>query len=97
MSKVLDRLDSVPVPTAPPRLTAADRCQGRALTMNATNQLVKGPCGAQAFIRAVFPDGASLEFCKHHGDALAVGLVGSGAVLHDQSGDINEKPSQSSV
>jgi hypothetical protein len=54
-------------------------------------------CSAQAFMRAVFPDGAELLFCGHHGREYAPVLAGKGVELEDHTELINEQASQSSA
>ena len=51
-------------------LTVADRCD---------------KCGAQAFMRAVFPGGGELLFCGHHGREYAAALSGSSVQLVDET------------
>lgn len=55
-------------------LTVADRCDR---------------CGAQAFMRAVFPGGGELLFCGHHGREYAAALAGSSVALMDETDRIN--------
>jgi hypothetical protein len=61
-------------------LTEADRCDR---------------CGAQAFLRAEFPDGSDLLFCGHHGREYAPVLAAQGAHVVDETDRINESPSPS--
>ena len=68
-----------PDPTMTP-LTVADRCD---------------KCGAQAFMRAVFPGGGELLFCGHHGREYAAALSGSSVQLVDETDRLNERPSPS--
>jgi hypothetical protein len=58
-------------------LTHADRCDR---------------CGAQAFYRAVLPNG-ELLFCAHHGRAHAARLAEVAVAIHDGTAAINGKPS----
>ncbi len=54
----------------PEPLTAADRCDR---------------CGAQAYVRAVFPEGTDLLFCAHHGREAAPLLAARGIEVQDGS------------
>jgi len=58
-------------------LSVADRCD---------------KCGAQAFMRAVFPGGGELLFCGHHGREYAAALSGSSVQLVDETGRLNDRP-----
>lgn len=58
-------------------LTVADRCD---------------KCGAQAFMRAVFPGGGELLFCGHHGREYAAALSGSSVQLVDETERIDVAP-----
>ena len=51
-------------------LRAADRCDR---------------CGAQAYVRALLPDGGELLFCAHHGRKHAEALKSRGAAIVDES------------
>jgi hypothetical protein len=56
-----------------PALTPADRCDR---------------CGAQAYIRAVLPDG-ELLFCAHHGRRFAAKLREVAADIQDETGTLS--------
>lgn len=58
-------------------LTVADRCD---------------KCGAQAFMRALFPGGGELLFCGHHGREYAAALSGSSVQLVDETDRLHERP-----
>ena len=83
------------VPSFPP-LTAADRCESQATVLLENGQTGRGPCGAQAFIRAVLPSGFDLPFCVHHGDELAASLLAQGAQIIDGRAKVNLKPTDPS-
>ncbi len=51
-------------------LRAADRCDR---------------CGAQAYVRALLPDGGELLFCAHHGRKHADALKSKGAEIVDET------------
>ncbi|GAA3600664.1 hypothetical protein GCM10022223_15380 [Kineosporia mesophila] len=82
-----------------PALTAADRCDATTTTIRegsgSANPRV--PCGAQAYVTALFPSGSTLQFCAHHGHNLEASLVQKGAVIRDDSGVLqqNTKPGAS--
>ena len=58
-------------------LRAADRCDR---------------CGAQAYIRALLPDGGELLFCVHHGRKHTTALMSRGAALVDESARLDAPP-----
>ncbi len=58
-------------------LRAADRCDR---------------CGAQAYIRALLPDGGELLFCVHHGRKHTSALKSRGAALVDESPRLDVPP-----
>lgn len=58
-------------------LRAADRCDR---------------CGAQAYIRALLPDGGELLFCVHHGRKHTTALKSRGAALVDESDRLEVPP-----
>lgn len=58
-------------------LRAADRCDR---------------CGAQAYIRAMLPDGGELLFCVHHGRMHTTALKSRGAALVDESARLDVPP-----
>lgn len=49
-------------------------------------------CGAQAFVRAVFPT-TDLMFCAHHGHEFRVKLASTALFVEDNTESINKKPS----
>jgi hypothetical protein len=61
-------------------LTAVDRCDR---------------CGAQAFMRAVFPDGTDLLFCGHHGREFAPILGARGVEIVDETERLQAEPAPS--
>jgi hypothetical protein len=63
------------VATAVP-LTALDRCD---------------TCGAQAYVRAVLPNGQDLLFCGHHANTHRPGLVMAGALFQDETSRLSVK------
>jgi hypothetical protein len=71
-------------PTAAP-LTLADRCDAAAVLGGPDGRTGRGPCGAQAFVRAVLPSGNDLVFCAHHGREHEVALAAAGATIHDET------------
>lgn len=62
---------------APAPLRAADRCDR---------------CGAQAYVRALLPDGGELLFCAHHGRLHAEALKSKGAAILDESDRLAASP-----
>lgn len=58
-------------------LRAADRCDR---------------CGAQAYVRALLPDGGELLFCAHHGRKHAEALKSRGASIVDESNRLDAAP-----
>jgi len=80
---------------AAPSTPVAERPTGDYAPMTAMDRCDR--CGAQAYMRAVFPGGADLTFCGHHGREYAAALAGSSVQLLDYTDTINEKPSQSSA
>ena len=84
----LDKAVRPAPPTAVP-LTLADRCDAAAVRGGANGRTGRGPCGAQAFIRAVLPSGHDLLFCAHHGREHEVALAAAGATIHDETIKIN--------
>ena len=48
-------------------------------------------CGAQAYVRATMPSGASLLLCGHHGNTHRAQLIVAGAAIHDQTDSIVTK------
>lgn len=70
-------------------LTLADRCDARAVVWGANGRTGRGPCGAQAFVRAVLPSGHELLFCAHHGREHEAPLAAAGAAIHDETHTIN--------
>jgi hypothetical protein len=62
---------------APAPLRAADRCDR---------------CGAQAYVRALLPDGGELMFCAHHGRKHADALKSKGAAILDESNRLVVSP-----
>lgn len=57
--------EAAPTTVYPP-LNALDRCDGMTWATTKDGSKVRKACGAQAFIRAVFPDtGFDLLFCGH--------------------------------
>ncbi len=50
-------------------------------------------CGAQAFVRAVFPGGGDLLFCGHHGRAYNDALKSQALDIDDQTSKINKEAS----
>ncbi|TKJ17997.1 hypothetical protein A6V29_01095 [Blastococcus sp. CCUG 61487] len=45
----------------------------------------RGSCGAQAYIRAVLPNGSDLVFCAHHGREHEAALAAAGAEIRDET------------
>jgi hypothetical protein len=80
MTSVTTETPVAEIPTTRPSLTLADRCDR---------------CGAQAFMRAVFPDGAELLFCGHHGREFSAVLATKGVELEDFTDLLYEMPSSS--
>jgi hypothetical protein len=74
-------------PVAPLALT--DRCDAPAVVGGPNGRTGRGPCGAQAFLRAVLPNGQDLVFCAHHGRQNEAALVAAGAIIRDESGTID--------
>jgi hypothetical protein len=70
-------------------LTLADRCDAAAVLGGGNGRTGRGPCGAQAFVRAVLPSGNDLIFCAHHGREHEVALAAAGATIHDETIKIN--------
>ena len=66
---------------APAPLRAADRCDR---------------CGAQAYVRALLPDGGELLFCAHHGRQHADALKSKGAAILDESNRLVVTPTAES-
>ena len=62
------------------QLTAADRCD---------------KCGSQAFVIAVFPGGAELLFCGHHGRSFNEKLQQQAVIVKSYVDQINTTPSPS--
>lgn len=62
--------------TLPATLAVAERCDR---------------CGAAAFVRAAWPGGADLLFCRHHGTALGPNLVAAGAEVISSSEPLLER------
>ncbi|MBT0768442.1 hypothetical protein KIH74_05870 [Kineosporia sp. J2-2] len=95
----------VQAPTIPtafqdiPALTATDRCDATTTTIREGSGTAnpRVPCGAQAYVTALFPSGSVLLFCGHHGHELECSLVEQGAVIRDDSNVLqqNTKPGAS--
>lgn len=49
-------------------------------------------CGAQAYMRAVFPDGTDLLFCGHHGREYAPVLAARGVSMVDETERLTPTP-----
>ena len=49
-------------------------------------------CGAQAYMRAVFPDGTDLLFCGHHGREYAPVLAARGVSMVDETERLTPAP-----
>ncbi|HVU75139.1 MAG TPA: hypothetical protein VHE83_19395 [Mycobacteriales bacterium] len=49
-------------------------------------------CGAQAYMRAVFPDGTDLLFCGHHGREYAPVLAARGVSMVDETERLTPQP-----
>ncbi|SDD29519.1 hypothetical protein SAMN05660690_3911 [Geodermatophilus telluris] len=67
-------------------LTLADRCDAPAVVGGRNGRTGRGPCGAQAFVRAVLPGGGDLLFCAHHGREHEAALAAAGATIRDETG-----------
>ncbi|WP_249933351.1 hypothetical protein [Blastococcus sp. CCUG 61487] len=66
-------------------LTAADRCDAPAVVGGSDGRTQRGSCGAQAYIRAVLPNGSDLVFCAHHGREHEAALAAAGAEIRDET------------
>ena len=75
-------------PTAAP-LALADRCDAAAVVGGPNGRTGRGPCGAQALVRAVLRSGNVLVFCAHHAREHEVALAAAGATIHDETIEIN--------
>ena len=49
-------------------------------------------CGAQAYMRAMFPDGTDLLFCGHHGREYAPVLAARGVSMVDETERLSPQP-----
>jgi len=73
-----------------PALTAKDRCDATTDTIRTRvgRERPRVPCGAQAYVTALFPSGSTLQFCAHHGHSLECSLVEHGAAIRDASAEL---------
>ena len=80
-----------------PALTAKDRCDD--LVSKVLRDATDGnkQCGAQAFMRAVVTEDQHLLFCAHHGRRQMPALANAGIRVIDESGQINDKPTDAST
>lgn len=54
-------------------------------------------CGSRAYVRATLATGTQLLFCGHHGNAHRPALLVAGAALHDQTGELLQRPDSSAA
>lgn len=81
--------DVRPAPTAVAPLTLADRCDAPAVVGGPQGTTTRGACGAQAYVRAVLPNGHDLVFCAHHGREHEAALAAAGARTHDETDTVD--------
>ena len=48
-------------------------------------------CGAQAYVRAVMPNGFELLFCGHHAKNYQEGIASKAILIQDENDRINEE------
>jgi hypothetical protein len=75
-----------PATTAVAPLALTDRCDAPAVVGLPNGRKGRGACGAQAFVRAVLPNGHDLVLCAHHGREHEAALAAAGATIRDDSG-----------
>ena len=70
-------------------LALTDRCDAPAVVGLPNGRKGRGTCGAQAYVRAVLPNGHDLLFCAHHGREHEAALAAAGATIRDESGTLD--------
>src|SRR3954453_5762018 len=78
--------DGTSAGTAVAPLALTDRCDAPAVVGLPNGRKGRGACGAQAFVRAVLPNGHDLALCAHHGREHEAALAAAGATIRDDSG-----------